>query len=61
MCDKAISADTMDNMLSNGWDHVKEAHPEMAKNIEAMPESDPKMIKWREDFKNTWDATPEDK
>ena len=59
MCDDKMSANTSDEMMKKGMMHLEAAHPEMAKDIKAMPEGDPKMIAWGEKFKKDWDAASE--
>lgn len=59
MCDEPIIANNMDEMIAKGMEHLKVAHPEMAQSIEQMPKDDPMMLKWYEDFKTTWESTPE--
>jgi predicted small metal-binding protein len=61
MCDTQISANTPDEMMTKGMEHVEQAHPEMAADIKKMDPKDPKMVKWQEDFNATWTATPDDK
>ncbi len=61
MCDEPISAETSQQMIDVCMEHVKMAHPDMAKNIEATPKDDPKMVAWYEKFMKTWAETPEDK
>ena len=52
-----ISGNTPDEMMKNGMQHMHKAHPEMAKEIEAMPKADGE--KWMEGFKKKWNETPE--
>jgi len=59
-CDAKISAETKDEMIAKGMEHVKEAHPEMAADIAAMPKDDPKMVEWSQKFDADWESTPED-
>jgi predicted small metal-binding protein len=59
MCDTAISANTSNEMMSAGMKHVEEAHPQMAADIKAMPQDDPKMVDWSKKFMETWEAAPE--
>lgn len=58
-CEAEITGATQDEMTANGMTHIREAHPEMAADIEAMPKDDPKMVEWQEKFTAAWDATPE--
>jgi hypothetical protein len=59
MCDEPLSGNSYDDIMKVGWDHVIAAHPQMAKDIEAMPKDDPMMIKWDQDFRKTWADAPE--
>ncbi|HEY0980288.1 MAG TPA: hypothetical protein VGE18_02675 [Candidatus Paceibacterota bacterium] len=60
MCDEVIVAHTPDEMMEKGMDHLKVAHPDMAKSVEAMPATDPLMVEWFETFQEEWDKTPEE-
>lgn len=59
MCDEPLMADSYEGIIKVGMEHLKVAHPEMAKNIESMPKDAPAMIEWEEEFKKTWAETPE--
>ncbi len=59
MCDEPVTAGSYDEMIMKGMEHLKVAHPEMAADIEKMPKDDPMMVKWEEDFKKTWESTPD--
>lgn len=59
MCDYSMSAQTSNEMMTAGMEHLKEAHPDMAKDIEAMPSDHPMMVAWNEKFMKDWAATPE--
>lgn len=59
MCEAPLSADSYDNMIKAGMEHLKATHPEMASTIEAMPKDHPMMIEWEQKFKKTWADTPE--
>lgn len=59
MCETAISGTTPEEMTENGMKHIEEAHPDMAADIKAMPEDDPKMIAWHEKFMKDWEELPE--
>lgn len=58
-CDASMSAATSDEMMGKGMEHMREAHPEMAAEIEAMPKDDPKMVAWYDKFMADWTASPE--
>ena len=58
-CDAAISGNTPEEMMGNGMKHIEGAHPEMAADIKAMPETDPKMVEWSKKFHETWASTPD--
>ena len=60
MCETKITANSMDEMMTNGMEHLESAHPDMAATVKAMPETDPAMVAWSAKFKSTWDSTPED-
>lgn len=59
MCDEPITASTQDEMMTKGMQHLEKAHPEMAESVKKMPETDPMMVKWQEDFQKTWNETPD--
>ena len=59
MCDEPLSANTYDEMMVVGMDHLKVAHPQMVADIEKMPKDDPMMVKWEQDFRQTWADTPD--
>ena len=58
-CDEKITAGSYKEMMDKGWEHVAKAHPEMAKDIQAMPKDDPKMVEWEKGFKAEYEAAPE--
>ena len=58
-CDAAMSANSYDEMMVVGMEHLKSAHPDMAATVESTPKDDPMMVKWEEDFKKTWAETPD--
>ena len=60
MCEEKMSAETPDEMMRKGMQHLEAAHPEMAASVKAMPETDPAMVEWDEKFAKTWEETPED-
>ncbi len=59
MCDEPISGNTPEELIGVGMEHLKVAHPDMAKNVESMPSDHPAMVKWNEDFQKTWADTPD--
>lgn len=59
MCDTPLSANSYDEMLSEGMKHLEVSHSEMATQVKSMPKDHPEMVKWEEDFKKTWADTPE--
>jgi predicted small metal-binding protein len=59
MCDAPLSANSYDEMMTVGMEHLEKAHPEMAADVKAMPKDDPKMLAWEVDFKKTWAETAE--
>lgn len=57
-CDHVIAAETKEELMAKGMEHIKAAHPEMAADIEKM--SDEEMAKWKtETLDKVWDETPE--
>jgi predicted small metal-binding protein len=56
-CDTMIKGANADELISSGWQHIQEAHPEMAEGIK----NNPKEVndKWQADFKVKVDALPE--
>jgi predicted small metal-binding protein len=56
-CSYKMSADTPKEMLEMGMDHVKENHPNVAKNVENMSADENK--KWNDTFMKNWDMSPE--
>lgn len=60
MCEEKIQGETQDEMLGKGMQHVKDAHPEMAKDISSMPADHPAMVEWSQKFDETWAAAPEE-
>lgn len=59
MCEEAMSAETKEEMMGKGMEHLKEAHPEMYATVTAMPTDDPKMVEWAQTFDATWTAAPD--
>jgi hypothetical protein len=58
-CTGVLSGNTPDEMIANGMEHLKEAHPDMLESMKTMPKE--KMDAWRADFQTKWDATPDSK
>ena len=58
-CDTPLSANTYEEMMTVGMNHLKTAHPEMAADVEKTPKDDPMMVKWDQDFRKTWADTPD--
>jgi predicted small metal-binding protein len=57
-CDHTITAESKDELMAKGMEHIKQAHPEMVADIENM--SDEEMTKWKaEHLDKVWDETPE--
>ena len=61
MCEAKISGGTPEEMTKNGMAHIEAAHPEMAADIKAMSQDDPKMVEWHKKFMADFAALPEDK
>jgi hypothetical protein len=59
MCDLPFTAETSEEMMNIGMQHLEEAHPDMAASVKAMPKDDPKMVEWMEKFAKDWEALPE--
>ena len=57
-CDQELTAESWNDMVTRMSKHVMETHPDLAKQMERMHNSDPK--KWGRETKPKWDATPED-
>jgi|GEM_PF-1115074 len=56
-CTTVISGNTPDEMIKNGMEHLKEAHPDMAEGMKTM--SKEQGDQWMADFKKKWAETPE--
>ena len=56
-CTTMISGNNAEEMISNGWKHIQEAHPDMAAKIGA--NSKEENDKWMADFKAKFDTFPE--
>lgn len=59
MCDAPLSAESYEEMIHVGMEHLKTDHPEMAASIEAMPKDHPMLVEWEKNFKQTWAQTPD--
>ena len=56
-CEEAISGNTPDELVANGMEHLKAAHPEMAEGVAKMtPEQ---LEEWNKDFHAKFEAAPE--
>jgi len=60
MCDAAVSAESSEEMMGKGMQHLEEAHPEMAAGVKAMPKDAPEMVAWVAKFNADWESAPED-
>jgi predicted small metal-binding protein len=56
-CDKKISAESWDEAVEIMTKHVKENHPDVAKEMQIMHEEDPE--KWANEMRPKWEATPD--
>ena len=56
-CDTKLHADSWDEMVKVMTKHVMENHPDVAKQMEAMHNEDPK--KWGREMKPKWDRAEE--
>ena len=52
-CDEMIMAETKEEMMQKGMEHVKTAHPEMVAAIDAM--SPEEIAAWQEKFDKAWE------
>jgi len=59
-CDEKIQGSTADEMMKNGMTHVEQAHPDMAADIKATPQDDPKMVEWNKKFMEDFQNAPEE-
>jgi predicted small metal-binding protein len=57
VCDEKLSAGSWDEIVMTMTKHVMKNHPELAKQMEAMHNEDPK--RWSRENKPRWDAAPE--
>ncbi|MGE5392318.1 MAG: hypothetical protein ACM3NH_01050 [Candidatus Saccharibacteria bacterium] len=55
-CRAVITGNTPEEMVDNGMNHVKQAHPEMAADIKKLSKDE--ADKWMTDFRKTFDALP---
>ena len=53
-CSFIVTGKTAKDMVKNAMDHVKQAHPDMAKDIEKMTPEETK--KWMKDFRPKFEA-----
>ena len=58
-CDAPMMANTQDEMMKVGMEHVEAMHPEMAAKIDNMPKEGTEMMEWAVMFQKTWDETPD--
>jgi predicted small metal-binding protein len=56
-CDQNLSANSWDEMVQKMTKHVRDKHPDVAKDMEKMHNEDPK--KWGREMKPKFDAVPE--
>ncbi len=57
VCDERLQAGSWDEMVKTMTEHVKENHPDVAKDMEKMHNEDPK--KWSKEMRPKWEAAPE--
>jgi hypothetical protein len=55
-CDDKLSAASWDDMVQTITKHVMAKHPDVAKQMEKMHNTDPKQ--WSRETKPKWDAAP---
>lgn len=51
---------TPDEMMAHGMAHLEQEHPDMAADIKATPQDDPRMVEWGKKFQEDWANTPEE-
>ena len=56
-CDRTLSANSWDEMVKTMTKHVMENHPDVAKQMEKMHNTD--AHQWGRQMKPKWDAKPE--
>ena len=56
-CDAVISENTPEEVMGKGWEHMEEAHPDMAASMKDMPQE--AKDEWAKKFQEQWDAAPE--
>ncbi|MBI5530996.1 MAG: hypothetical protein HY918_05895 [Candidatus Doudnabacteria bacterium] len=56
-CTFSVTSDTAENMVEQGFAHIQQAHPDLAKEIMEHPaeEND----KWMQEFKTKFETWPE--
>ena len=57
-CNLKMYAQSWDDIVKLMTAHVRERHPDIAKQMEEMHNEDPE--KWEREMKPKWDATPEE-
>lgn len=59
-CETKIMGNTPDEMMAHGMAHLEQEHPDMAADIKATPQDDPRMVEWGKKFQEDWANTPEE-
>lgn len=59
-CDEPIHANNFDELIKNGMEHLKVAHPKMYEDVTKASKDDPMMKEWSEKTKKAFDEKPEE-
>ena len=59
-CDTKVQGATTDEMMKNGMVHLEQEHSQMAADVKATPQDDPKMVEWSKKFMADFENLPED-
>lgn len=58
-CDAPITAESYDEMIKKGMEHLEKVHPKMAADVKKAPKDDPMMIEWDKSSRKMWAEAPE--
>lgn len=56
-CEAELSAETMDEMIAVGMEHLEAEHPEMAEKLKTNTQAENDA--WAEEFREKWEEVPE--
>lgn len=56
-CSAIVTGNNPEEIVNNGMDHVRQAHPDLARNIQGMSREE--TDKWMSEFKSKFDGLPE--